>query len=98
MVSHVDITKVEAGFIGLKKTKHDNNVTPCTYLCVKDLTKYIEEIISRDKAGFLDDANFNNKWWLNFSGDKGGDHMKYHVEVVNSLKAGSVKCPHIFYV
>ena len=31
-----------------------------------------------------------------FSGDKGGQHMKYHMEVVNSLKAGFVDNVHIY--
>ena len=31
-----------------------------------------------------------------FAGDKGGHHMKYHVEVINSLMAGSVDNVHIY--
>ena len=76
--------------------KNDGGVTPCAYLRVKDLKMYTEEIITRDTAGFSDNEKFNNKWWLMFAGDKGGNHIKYHVEVINSLKAGSVDNVHIY--
>ena len=29
-------------------------------------------------------------------GDKGGNHMKFHVEIINSWKAGSVDNVHIY--
>ena len=92
LVSHVTETKVDTGFVGLKRTKNDDGVTPCAYLRVKDLKVYTEEIITRN----TDKEKFNNKWWLMFAGDKGGNHMKYHVEVINSLKAGSVDNVHIY--
>ena len=60
------------------------------------MKNYIEEIIDRDTAGFLDDEKFDNKWWLLFAGDKGGNHMKFHVEVINSKKAGSVDNVNIY--
>ena len=96
LVSHVEKAKVESGFMGLKKTKNDDDVTLCAFVRVKVLRTYIEEIITRDTGGFSDNENFNNKWWLMFAGDKGGNHMKYHVEVINSLKSGSVDNVHIY--
>ena len=96
MVSHVDVESVESGFLGLKKTKNDENVSQCAYLRVKDLKTFIEEIITRDQSGFNHDGHFGGKWWLLFSGDKGGHFMKYHLEIVNSLKAGSVDNVHIY--
>ena len=33
---------------------------------------------------------------VSFSGDKGGLHMKYYVEIVNSLNSGSVDNVHIY--
>ena len=94
--SHVSEDKIESGFIGLRKTRNDEDVTPCSYIRVNNLKNYIEEIIDRDTAGFLDDEKFDNKWWLLFAGDKGGNHMKFHVEVINSKKAGSVDNVHIY--
>ena len=48
LVSHVDKSKVETGFIGLRKKKADESVTLCAFLRVKDLQVYIEKIINRD--------------------------------------------------
>ena len=76
--------------------ENEENVKPCAFIRVKYLKAYIEQIIDCDASGFSDDENFKGKWWLLFSGDKGGQHMKYHVEVVNSLKAGSVDNVHIY--
>ena len=92
LVSHVSANAVESGSIGLRKTKHDN-VVACAFICVQ---LYIEETIRRDTSGFNHDGNFDGKWWLLFAGDKGGQHMKFHLEVVNSLKAGSVDNVHIY--
>ena len=96
LVSHVSANAVGSGSIGLRKTKHDDNVVPCAFICVKNLQLYIEEIIRRDTSGFNRDGNFDGKWWILFAGDKGGQHMKFHLEVVNSLKAGSVDNVHIY--
>ena len=68
LVSHVDETTVETGFIGLKRMKNDD-VTPCAYLRAKDLKMYIEEIITRDTDGFSYNEKFDKKWWLMFAGD-----------------------------
>ena len=65
-------------------------------LRVKMLKTYIEEIIENNTAGFSDNDNFGNKWWPLFGGDKGGQHMKFHIEVINSLKSGSVDNVHIY--
>ena len=63
MVSHVNKEAVESGFIGLKKTKNEKVVTQCAYLMVKDIK-------------CLKDSNeFSGKWWLLFSGDKGGNFI-----------------------
>ena len=51
MLSHVDVESVESGFLGLKKTKNDANVSMCAHLRVKDLKTFIEEIITRDQSG-----------------------------------------------
>ena len=61
LVSHVDKSKVETGFIGLQKTKADENVTLRAFLRVKDLKVYIEEIINSDTAGFSENESFGNK-------------------------------------
>ena len=71
-VSLINKNSVETGFIGLRCTKNEENVTACPFLRVKNIKEYIEEIISRDTAGFRHDDQFDNKWWLLFSGDKMG--------------------------
>ena len=96
MVSHVNSQSIESGFLGLKKNKNDNTVTPCAYLRVTSLKTFIEEIISKDPSGFIHNKHFNGKWWILFSGDKGGHLMKYHLEIVNSNKAGSVDNVHLY--
>ena len=96
LVSHISANAGESGTIGLRKTKHDDNVVPGAFIRVKDHQLYIEEIIRRDTSGFNHDGNFDGKWWIWFAGDKGGQHMKFHLEVVNSLKAGSVDNVHIY--
>ena len=90
IVSHINENAVETGFIGLKRTKNDKHVTACPFLRVKDIKSFIEEIIEKEPGGFQHGKKFNENWWLLFSGDEGGQHMKYHVEIVNSVKAGSV--------
>ena len=95
-VSHVNVNSVDGGLLGLRRTKHDD-VTPCPFLNVKDIKSFIEEITIKDTdVFFIHDLNFNNKWWLLFSGDKGGQHMKYHGEIINSIKAWSVDNVHIY--
>ena len=67
-------------------------------LHVWDLIKYISTIVEQlldTKSVSLDD-NFNDSIFLVFGGDKGGKHMKFHFEVVNSFRTGSVFNVHIF--
>ena len=52
LVSHVDGSKMETGFMGLKKTNNDVDVTPCAFLRVNNLKTYVEEIIFRDSWFF----------------------------------------------
>ena len=96
MISHVNEDAVESGYIGLKKSKLNEDVTQYAYLRVKDLKVFIEEIIKRDISGFSNARELGDKWWILFSGDKGGSYMKYHREIVNSFKAGSVDNVHIY--
>ena len=96
MISHINEDAVESGYIGLKKSKLNEDVTQCAYLRVKDLKVFIEKIINRDISGFSNARELGDKWWILFSGDKGGSYMKYHLEIVNSFKAGSVDNVHIY--
>ena len=80
---------------GLKKCTKDEEVAQCAFVAVKSLTMFIIHTIDYDPAGFSDDELFGRKWWLLFSRDKGGSHMKFHLEVVNSKKSGSVDNVHL---
>ena len=66
-------------------------------LRVSDLNQYILDIVhglkAQQKLQF--DELFNGYIWLLFSGDRGGKHMKFHFEVINSSDAGSVFNVHI---
>ena len=66
------------------------------FLRVKDIKSFIEEIIEKDPGGFQHGKEFNDNWWLLFSGNKRGKHMKFYVEIVNSVKAVSVDNVHIY--
>ena len=66
MVSHVNEETIDSGFMGLKKSKDDECVMQCAYLRVKDLKKFIEEVINRDTSGFHSDGNFGGMWWIFF--------------------------------
>ena len=88
--------EVETGFIGLRRTKNEVNVSSNPYLRVQDIVEFIEEIIQKDNYGFNFDGAFQNVWWLLFSGDKGARLMKYYVEIINSLNAGSVDNVHVY--
>ena len=96
MTEHVSVEKVETGFIGLHKTKKDEKVTPCAYLRVRNLHTFMKEHIEMDSFVELQDPRFENRWWLYFSGDKGGDHMKYHFEIVNGMGSGAVESVHLY--
>ena len=88
--------EVETGFIGLRRTKNEVNVSSCPYLRVQDIVKFIEEIIQKDSYGFNFDGAFQSVWWLLFSGNKGASLMKHYVEIINSLNAGSMDNVHIY--
>ena len=62
--------------------------TPC--FRVMDLVKYLEDIIADEMSKKFDLDNFNDEIWLQFGGDKGGNSMKFHVEVLNAENMGSV--------
>ena len=96
LVSHVSSENVESGTMALRKMQKDEKLSSCAFVRVKSLVDFISHIISNDSAGFREDAGFENKWWLIFGGDKGGSHMKFHVEVVNSNTSGSVDNVHLY--
>ena len=76
-------------------SKEELKVLPV--LKVVDLIKYVsgivEGLLSTQKV-LLDD--FTNEIWILFDGDKGGKHMKFHFEVINTNSSGSVFVVHMF--
>ena len=94
LTSHVNAMSVETGFMGLHKTAADEMVTSRPYVRVKDLESYISEFLQSETL--IENDQFNGRLWLLFGGDKGGQHMKFHVECLNTSKAGSVDNVHIF--
>ena len=98
LTSHITNDSIETGFIGLHRTKNDDNISACPYLKVKSLFSFLHEVIDKDPYGFNFEGGFNEQWWFLFSGDKGGSHMKYFAELVNSRNAGSVDNVHIYAI
>ena len=96
LVSHVQPNAVETGMKTMLKKKTDEEFSSCPFIRVKDLIKYIHDIIAKDSDGFVHEGGFGNKWWILFAGDKGGQHMKFHVEILNSVNVGSVDNVHIY--
>ena len=91
---HVSLEKLETGEMYLKRMQKDEQVSSCPYVKVKDLIEFVTAIVT--KADLVEDPMFNNEIWLLFSGDKGGNSMKYVFSVVNDTKNGSVDNNHIF--
>ena len=52
--------------------------------------------MSKDNFQLVEHEKFGGKLWLLFSGDKGGNHTIFLVEIVNSAIAGSVDNVHIY--
>ena len=96
LVSHVQADAVETGMIMMLKKKSDEEFSSCPFIRVKDLVKYLKDVIANDSDGFIHEGPFGDKWWLLFAGDKGGQHMKFHVEILNSVNVGSVDNVHIY--
>ena len=42
------------------------------------------------------DDEFGGNIWVLFSGDKGGDSLKFHLEILNNRNVGSVDNVHCF--
>ena len=59
-----------------------------------NLVQYMEDILKNSSLNNY--PEFDHTIWLLFSGDKGGDSMKFVFSVVDDLKNGSVDNNHIF--
>ena len=93
--THVSSLMVESGLMGLKRTAKEEVVRPRPFVRVTDLARYLTDILSTET-----DCNFQNRFdgclWLLFAGDKGGNHMKFHFECINSSRIGSVDNVHMY--
>ena len=93
--THVDTEKLETGQMYLKRLQKDKEGTSsCPYVKVIDLVDFVQAIY--DNGEMKEDPGFKNEVWLLFTGDKGGNSMKFVVAVVNDVKHGSVDNNHIF--
>ena len=64
---------------------------------VKNLKQYIHSIVKNvDLHIRIQYDNFDGNIWLLFAGDKRGQHMKFHFEIINCKDSGSVNNIHIF--
>ena len=83
--------------VPLKPSSNKEELKVLPVLKVVDLIKYVsgivEGLLSTQKV-LLDD--FRNEIWILFGGDKGGKHMKFHFEVINTNSSGSVFDVHMF--
>ena len=93
--THVAKEKLEIGQMYLKRLQKDKEGTSsCPYVKVIDLIDFVQAIY--DNGEMKEDPGFKNEVWLLFTGDKGGNSMKFVVAVVNDVKHGSVDNNHIF--
>ena len=65
------------------------------FVRVRDLHAFVEALINKIET-FRQNPEFNNKIWLFFSGDKGGNSMKFHLEIINDASSGSRDAVHTF--
>lgn len=65
------------------------------FIRVKDLISFIKEIYGK-VTSFRSDKGFNDYIWILFSGDKGGNSMKFHLEIINDSRSGSRDAVHPF--
>ena len=90
LTSHLDDEKVEVGKMPFKFITKENKIKykERAYFRVKSWISFINKRFNKIKI-FRTDIEFGGKIWLYFSGDKGGDSMKYHVEIINDSESGS---------
>ena len=91
----VNESSVESGLMSLKRTAKCEETEMLAYIRVTNLGQFLIEIFN-NLPGELDRSMFDNEIWILFAGDKGGGHMKFHVEIINSITSGSVDNVHLF--
>jgi hypothetical protein len=80
--------------MSLRKVQADETVSKVTFVRIVGLKSYVVSIIQNDQM--FEHPLFEGHIWVLFSGDKGGGHMKFHVECLNSVNAGSVDNVHLY--
>ena len=98
LTSHISKESVITEEISLQKKDKDTSQSAVTVLKVADLITYVTNCVQdlQNRNQLSSDTNFNDEIWLKFGGDKGGDLMKFHFEVVNDISYGSVFNVHMF--
>ena len=66
-----------------------------SYIRVNNLSQFLTEIVD-NLPGEHDPKVFDNEIWILFAGDKGGNTMEFHDEIINSINSGSVDNVHLF--
>ena len=98
LAGHVNDQSVEVKFEPLKLKKDDDKLTHVPVMRVRDLPDYIAKVYNDLKAAgkIRFDGIFRDAIWVVVGGDKGGDHTKFHFEILNSTESGSVYEVHLF--
>ena len=91
----VGASSVESGLMPLHTTATSENTEMMPFIRVTNLIEFTKEIV-HNLPGEKDASLFDDKIWILFSGDKGGGYMKFHIEVIISISAGSVDNVHLF--
>ena len=84
----------KCGTTDLYETHGSQTSSKIPYYRVINLCLFVEDICKR--SSLKHDPEFGGDIWLMISGDKGGDSMKFHLEVLNCTKVGSVDNVHTF--
>ena len=91
----VGASSFESGLMPLHRTATSENTEMMPFIRVTNLIEFTKEIV-HNLPGEKDASLFDDKIWILYSGDKGGGYMKLHIEVINSIRAGSVDNVHLF--
>ena len=93
LTSHISKEKVEIGKALLQTKSGDDRPSEKAFVRVKDLKQFIADLVKNSKE-LRKDQEFEKYIWLLFSGDKGGNLMKFHVEIINDVQSGSRDAVH----
>ena len=86
---------VESGLMALKPMVTSEYTEMLPLLRVSTFSQFIADIFE-NLPSEQGPSIVNNEIWILFAGDKGGGNVKMHVEIINSIRCGSVDNIHLY--